>query len=337
MIIIIKNLHIKHFKSIDDINIECSKINVFIGEPNTGKTNILESIGFLSWLGFGNTTQTVLYDYIRYKYLYNLFYNNDVTKPFEIDYGDTIQVFFKDGMLNIKDNNGIDFSTNLNGGLIFNPGEPIQKFFENLQQFKFYKFKEFNNYTFTSKHAIITSYLLPPSGGNMITLLHTNKDIRSFFSSYVKKINLKLVIDPFDNQIEFQKELSDESIIKFPLETMSDTILRILSYMIAIISNENSIMIFDEPEAYAFPYYTKTLAEMISLDKTNQFFLTTHNPYMINPIIEKAQKKDLSIFVTYMDKDITKVKKMEESDIARIFNEKGGEGMDIFLNLDKFI
>jgi AAA15 family ATPase/GTPase len=107
--------------------------------------------------------------------------------------------------------------------------------------------------------------------------------------------------------------------------------------MIAIISNENSIIIFDEPEAYAFPYYTKILAEMISLDKSNQIFLTIHIPYVINSIIEKAQKKDISIFITYMDKDISKVKKMDECDIERIFTENGGEGMDIFLNLDKFI
>jgi len=33
----IENLRIRNFKSIRDLNLKCSRINVFIGEPNTGK------------------------------------------------------------------------------------------------------------------------------------------------------------------------------------------------------------------------------------------------------------------------------------------------------------
>ncbi len=44
-------LRIENFKSIKHIEIEPSRINVFIGEPNSGKSNILDALGFLSALG----------------------------------------------------------------------------------------------------------------------------------------------------------------------------------------------------------------------------------------------------------------------------------------------
>ncbi|MBC8229921.1 AAA family ATPase [bacterium] len=51
----IEKLAMKNFKSIKDLEIDCGRVNLFIGEPNTGKSNILEAIGLLSWCGHLNT------------------------------------------------------------------------------------------------------------------------------------------------------------------------------------------------------------------------------------------------------------------------------------------
>ena len=37
----IRTLEIKNFKSIKELRLDCRRINIFIGEPNTGKSNIL--------------------------------------------------------------------------------------------------------------------------------------------------------------------------------------------------------------------------------------------------------------------------------------------------------
>jgi AAA15 family ATPase/GTPase len=42
----IKKLSIKGFKSVRQLDLDCRRVNVFIGEPNTGKTNILEALAF---------------------------------------------------------------------------------------------------------------------------------------------------------------------------------------------------------------------------------------------------------------------------------------------------
>jgi len=44
----IKRLEIKNFKSIKQLELDCKRVNIFIGGPNSGKSNILEGIGILS-------------------------------------------------------------------------------------------------------------------------------------------------------------------------------------------------------------------------------------------------------------------------------------------------
>ena len=67
---IIKKLRIQNFKSIKDLELDCSRINVFIGKPNVGKSNILEALSL-----FGvHHTDGILKDLIRFEFLDNLFY-----------------------------------------------------------------------------------------------------------------------------------------------------------------------------------------------------------------------------------------------------------------------
>ncbi|MCL5876994.1 MAG: hypothetical protein M1540_04190 [Candidatus Bathyarchaeota archaeon] len=35
------------------MKLDCKRINLFIGQPNVGKSNILEAIGLLSFIGNG--------------------------------------------------------------------------------------------------------------------------------------------------------------------------------------------------------------------------------------------------------------------------------------------
>ncbi|RLF84116.1 hypothetical protein DRN48_06315, partial [Thermococci archaeon] len=51
----IKTLTIKNFKSIKSLKLDCKRVNVFIGKPNVGKSNILEAIGILSFGGYGGS------------------------------------------------------------------------------------------------------------------------------------------------------------------------------------------------------------------------------------------------------------------------------------------
>ena len=56
----------------------CKKVSIFVGKPNTGKSNILESVGIFS-LTYGN-----LKDFVRFENMTNLFYDQDLGEKIEI-------------------------------------------------------------------------------------------------------------------------------------------------------------------------------------------------------------------------------------------------------------
>ena len=103
--------------------------------------------------------------------------------------------------------------------------------------------------------------------------------------------------------------------------------------MAALESNKDATLLLDEPEANTFPFYTKYLAERIALDETNQFFITTHNPYLLSSVVEKTPLKDLTVFVTRMEKFETKVKQIPDKKLSELLELDS----DAFFNLDKLV
>ncbi|MHC1623269.1 MAG: hypothetical protein ACXQTR_01605, partial [Candidatus Methanospirareceae archaeon] len=50
----------------------------------------------------------------------------------------------------------------------------------------------------------------------------------------------------------------------------------------------------------------------------NQYFISTHNPYLLLSILEKAHKDEVAIFITYFEDYQTKVKLLNEKDLEEI-------------------
>jgi len=319
-------MSIKNFKSIVDLNLDCKRINIFIGEPNTGKSNILEALGFLSWCAFRNSE---LDKYVRMQGTQNIFYDelfdNDVEMTIKMEQTnfsvkikfelDNFIVIGKEGQSEIG-NYVLDYSGNIANA---------SSFFENLKFIKTYKFSR--QADFPDKDAV---FLLPPNGTNMFTIVMGHKKFREIVARFFKEFNLNLVLKPQDKSIEIQKQLNDV-VISYPYALISDTLQRIIFHVLAIESNENSTLIFEEPESHAFPYYTKYLGEKIAFDESNQYFIATHNPYFLLAILEKATKNSVNVFVTYLENYQTKVKPLTNDQISELID------FDPFFNLNSFV
>src|SRR6185503_18698496 len=100
----------------------------------------------------------------------------------------------------------------------------------------------------------------------------------------------------------------EDQLFKHPYESVSETLRRVVFFMAVLETNHNATLLLDEPEANTFPFYTAYLAERIALDDSNQFFLSTHNPYVLGSIVGKTPVKDLNVFVTVMDGFYTELK-----------------------------
>ncbi|HUS75520.1 MAG TPA: AAA family ATPase [Methanothrix sp.] len=316
----ISNLKIKNFKSIKQLNLKCNKKNLFIGEPNAGKSNILEALGMFSFIRFGKVE-----DFVRLESMTNLFHDENLDEVLSIEADSKVlEIAFKDdlfqGQCYDKESNEKEFSFSidikLRGSLnMFKEPFPI----------RFYRFslrKEF-----FQKEA---EFLLPPSGDNLLTIIRSHKKIKEAITDLLAPFNLKLVFRLQENKIEIMKQQQNE-IVTYPYWLLSDTLQRIIFYTTAIDSNKDSILIFEEPESNSFPYYTKFLGEKIAFDETNQYFIATHNPYLLLAILEKSKKNSVNVFVTYYRDYETKVKLLDEEQISELMD------FDPFFNLDDFI
>ncbi|MCH8827792.1 MAG: AAA family ATPase [Chloroflexi bacterium] len=164
-----------------------------------------------------------------------------------------------------------------------------------------------------------------------MSMLLSNKDLRVLANEPFKSRGHRLGLRPQEQKIEVIKDV-DDIIISHPYHLSSETFQRLIFYMAAITTNKDSVLAFEEPEAHAFPFYTKYLAEMIALDENNnQYFISTHNPYFLMPLMEKAPADELAIFITYYEDYQTKVKPLSRSEMERITE------IDVFSNIPAFL
>ena len=319
-------LEIKNFKSIRHLRLHCKRINILIGEPNTGKTNILECLGIMSYLGHARHREDAR-GFVRYATPGNLFYDGALDLVIEIATdGTTLAIQFENGRFHgtCRDEGGQTLATFTGDhtalGIASTPPYP------GAVPFKYYRFA-----VHESPEQQRTDFLLPPTGQNLVSLLLSRRELRSLANDLVSPFGLRLGIRPQEGKIEVIKEYED-IIVSSPYTLMSETLQRVIFYLAAILPNKESVLIFEEPEAHAFPYYTKYLAELISLDENrNQYFISTHNPYFLLPILEKTPKDEIAVFITYFEDYETKVKPLSEEDLVRLTE------MDVFSNLDIFL
>lgn len=321
----IEILEIKNFKSIKHLKLQCRRVNLFIGEPNTGKSNILEAIGLLSHLGHGRIN-----DFVRFEVMNDLFYDRVLDDPIRVGFNEkALEIAFKDGQFNGTLITQLD-ETKKTSSHVFRYGydggreKPLKAF----QEFKYYQFRK--RLIFSRQ---MSEFLNPPHADNLLAVILGRKELRTVFKNLFGKFGYRPVFKPQEGKIEILKELED-ILIGIPYSLTSETLQRIVFFLAAIYSNKESILTFEEPEAHAFPYYTKYLAERIALDKNNnQYFIATHNPYLLMSILEKSLEEEVTIFVTSMEKYQTKAKALTVKQKEEIL----GMGMDIFFNIEKFL
>lgn len=165
-----------------------------------------------------------------------------------------------------------------------------------------------------------------------MTLLMADKRLRRRVSDLLREYRLRLVIKPVEKRIEVEKEFEDV-VISYPYQLLSDTLQRLIFHLAAVESSRGSVIAFEEPEAHSSPYFTKFLAERIALDEDNQHLISTHNPYLLLPLLEKAPAGDVAVFVTYYEDHQTRVRELSDAEKEEVL----GLELDVFFNVGRLL
>lgn len=324
-------VEISNYKSVKHLKINARKVNVFIGEPNSGKSNILEALSFFSP---GILEKDVFNEIIRFKTIGDLFFDNNIKNPVTVKIGDlSMELSFarnpQGAILNqfLLKFESFDKEKRNDVGKVNFQHDGRMNFLNALDfssPVRYYLFKRLKEFK-----VLYEDTLYPPFGENIPTLLLSDNHLKKIVSDIFRDKKLRLMQKPAENDINIAKEVNDE-LYSYPYNAISETLQRIIFIMLAIESNKDAVLVFDEPETNTFPFYTKYIAERIALDETNQYFITTHNPYLLMNIIQKTPARDLNVFVTTMKNFETKVTELNDNQVEEILSA----GMDAFLNLD---
>ena len=313
-------LDIENFKSIKKLNIKTKRVNIFIGEPNSGKSNILEALFLVSM----NSSEFIS-DIMRGDDIGNIAHDANFNMPIHMKsdvIGFEISQNPNDSSFKIQYSSESTIMATARFGSNIEIYNLDNTFDTNV---KFYNYQNIND--FKQDHR---PFLSPPFGQNLPTLLLGNSEFKKIVSHIFRDKDLRLVMKPVSSEIEIVKDKDDE-LYSYPYSTTSETLRRYAFMRLAIESNKESILVLDEPEANTFPFYSKMTAELIGKDSSNQYFISTHSPYLLMSLIEKTPTKDLNIIKTEMVNFETKATVLD----PETYGDMLETGSDIFYELEK--
>lgn len=344
---VIRRLSISRFKSIKSLSIPCRKVNVFIGGPDTGKTNLLEALYVLSNLGWPRRLafslrlrQDVGFDALFYRQ----FFDEAIEVSAELDApltglnnaaAATVRLSVDGQSRSVRldvpcPGGGTQFpgrGTQFHLG--FDQGAHVAAF----DFVRYYLYGSSEQWRYETGGHRGAELVTPPHGENLVYIARHNARVYEFFRDMLADLNWKVQFDQAQKTFRLA-EVREAEILNYNLDLLSDSLKRLLFYGAILLTSSEAVIVLDEPDVFAFPPYPKTLGEMIAADDSNQFFLTTHNPYFLAGLIEKTKTDDLALFVCDRDPDgATGAKLLERDEVARVIEF----GASVFFNLDQFL
>ncbi|MEO6454228.1 MAG: AAA family ATPase [Ginsengibacter sp.] len=339
----IDNIEIKNFKSIRHQKIEgCKRINVFIGYPNVGKSNILEALGGFSFIQGGS--ELPLDSILRIQKFPELFFDGNTYELIEVTLnGQQVLRIKADGIHKLsfscsevdpeKNENEI-YKSSLQDSVNTSTGETESL----IREIYWFFVKKYNfSKSIHGAEKISSNFLSFPTGQNLYDILNFNRELKSEISELFKQYNLSLAFDRATKELKILKKISEtEDIFLLSYNQIADTLQRLIFYKAAVLSNKNSVLLFEEPEAHMFPpYISKFTSDVMYDGNDNQFFITTHSPFVINDLMENLQKEDYAIYAVGYNKENgeTIIRKISDEEINEIYQY----GIDLFFNLENYL
>lgn len=310
--------HLKNYKSIGDteqLRID-SKINIFAGKNNTGKTSFIEALYMIANGQLQKSLETDTFCVLELDLNYEDldFLNNGVSNEESIWNTEKIMVIFRLQETNVMIDSVLRFEIDTyrplwgNGSNIHDvesytfSGEngytvhysSVPRFFENIM----YLIKEKIVYISGTRHVsdferTNVMHKLNIDGTNLNSFLYTlrnnNEEIfneikRTFIDIFpdVRSISTNIV-DRGGNVTETNINLYFEGLDEpIPLYSCGSGFTHVLILLSILYSGQDRIILFDEPHVFLHPSAEKAIYDLISETEYHQYFLTTHSPILIN-------------------------------------------------------
>ncbi len=313
------DIKIENFKSLRSVELkDCNRINVLIGKPNVGKSNILETLSLFSVPESKNILgPDLLKTLIRVDSETEMFFDGE----------DGFDIKLTSNLYNIGINYG--FGKGLSLVTIPSPIDPKLK-----NKVKKYVFKTSSIQLKAQDDS--NGILDIPFGKNLLNVLQTNSTLLKACRELFKEYHLQFLFDKVTRSLRIVKQIKNEAdeipaIFSMPYGSVADTLQRIIFYKTAIASNTDSVLLFEEPEAHSFPPYIVHITQEIINATSNQFFITTHSPFVLDDLMQNA-RKELAVFVVHWKNGETITTKLTDVQLEEVYQY----GVGLFTNIENY-
>ncbi len=324
----IKDIKITNFKSLKNCTIsDCKRINLLIGKPNVGKSNILEALSSFTIPFLRENTSKGLNQLIRLESETELFYNGNYHDParIETELGFVQFSYEKTTGLQIKIETPADlgiYSVDDKLNVKFKRGD---SYISNIRKYAFQQ-----NIPQKKSHG---RYLVPPFGTNIFNMIEQDEKLKKEVSSLFAEYRLNLVFDRASQTLRImQSEENQNEIFLVPYNSIADTLQRIIFFKTAVVTNTDCVLLFEEPEAHSFPPYISHVTQEIIHKKDNQYFVATHSPFILNDLLENA-REELAVYMVNYENHETNLRQLSAKELHDIYQY----GVDLFTNSESYI
>lgn len=318
---------IKNYKSVKQVSFSTQRINLLVGPPGAGKSNILEALSLLG------RSKGSIQEIFRVPDMTGMFLYGNLDAPIVVKFGSFETVIAKDRQQFVL-SLSVDHDTKNPRVLAAHSVSWDATHFSSISYqanqvgippLLYYKFREYYQ---PSKNF---NYLQSPFGENLNTLIYHHEPYRQIARDVLRGLGLQLTLNHSQNSVAVLRHLHEEShLIDFM--ALPDTIRRLLFHLVAIESNRGKVLLFEEPEAHSFPPYIKLLAEKIATEKQTGFVITTHSPYLVQTLMDKTPQSELNILYASEQEGFTTVQAVPAEIIEKIQESE----QDLFFVLDEF-
>lgn len=324
----LEHITIENFKSIRHLQVkDLNRINLFIGRPNTGKSNFIEALSLFSIPCLWENTSKKLSNLLRFETEAELFHNGNFEKDASIstNIGKCKLSYSIEESLKID----IDF---LSKPFLYEVDDrlAVKSSFKNEHfepPIKKYVFKR--DVKYKRSHS---KYLIPPFGFNLFSIIQHYADLKQQVHELFKEYNLKIVFDKASQTLKILQVNKNNEIMLIPHSSIASTLQETIFYKAAIATNDNSILLFENPEAHSFPFYLSHFTSDMIYKMNNQYFIATQSPFILNDLLEIG-RDELAVFVVDYKDHETKVRKLTSNELDEAYKN----GVDLFTNNESFV